>query len=200
MGKRIIALSDGTGNSAAQVWRTNVWRTFEALNLTGSDQVAFYDDGVGTSNFKPLAILGGAFGFGLKRNVIDIYKFVCRNYMFAADYAAAAGTTTTRATFSDDDILGFSFSRGAFTIRVVIGLLIDQGIIKAANEAELDALATEAYRNYRTRHFKTITGIERIFRFSAMAGNTMERSRGRGLCLRASWPAYQVRNRRLQSG
>jgi uncharacterized protein (DUF2235 family) len=35
---------------------------------------------VGTSSFKPLAILGGDFGYGLKRNVIDIYKLVCRNY------------------------------------------------------------------------------------------------------------------------
>ncbi len=80
MGRKIVLLSDGTGNSSAKVWRTNVWRTFEALDLSGSDQVAFYDDGVGTSSFKPLAILGGAFGFGLKRNVIDIYKFACRNY------------------------------------------------------------------------------------------------------------------------
>ena len=71
MSRKIVLLSDGTGNSAAKVWRTNVRRTFEALDLAGSDQVAFYDDGVGTSSFKPLAILGGAFGFGLKRNVID---------------------------------------------------------------------------------------------------------------------------------
>lgn len=48
MGRKIVLLSDGTGNSAAKVWRTNVWRTFEALDLAGSDQVAFYDDGVGT--------------------------------------------------------------------------------------------------------------------------------------------------------
>ena len=65
--KRIILLSDGTGNSAGKVWRTNVWRTFESLDLTSSQQIAFYDDGVGTSSFKPFAILGGAFGFGLKR-------------------------------------------------------------------------------------------------------------------------------------
>src|ERR1700688_2674267 len=71
MSRNIVLLSDGTGNSAAKVWRTNVWRTFEALDLSGNDQVAFYDDGVGTSSFKPMAILGGAFGFGLKRNVID---------------------------------------------------------------------------------------------------------------------------------
>jgi uncharacterized protein (DUF2235 family) len=58
MSRNIVLLSDGTGNSAAKVWRTNVWRTFEALDLSSSDQVAFYDDGVGTSSFKPLAILG----------------------------------------------------------------------------------------------------------------------------------------------
>ena len=29
MGRNIVLLSDGTGNSAAKVWRTNVWRTFE---------------------------------------------------------------------------------------------------------------------------------------------------------------------------
>src|SRR5580700_90473 len=95
--KRIILLSDGTGNSAAKVWRTNVWRIFEALDLTKADQVAFYDDGVGTSSFLPLAMLGGAFGIGLKRNILDLYKFACRNYR------------------DGDEILAFGFSRGAFT-------------------------------------------------------------------------------------
>ena len=69
MSRNIVLLSDGTGNSAAKVWRTNVRRTFEALDLSGNDQIAFYDDGVGTSTFKPWAILGGAFGFGLKRSI-----------------------------------------------------------------------------------------------------------------------------------
>ena len=65
MARKIVVLSENrTGNSSAALWRTNVWRTFDALDLSGSDQVAFYDDGVGTSSFKPLAILGGAFGIG----------------------------------------------------------------------------------------------------------------------------------------
>ena len=38
------------------------------------------------------------FGFGLKRNVINLYKFVCRTYQF-----------------NDDEIYAFGFSRGAFT-------------------------------------------------------------------------------------
>src|SRR5258706_2502228 len=86
MARTIILLSDGTGNAASKVWRTNVWRIFESLDLSNSDQVAFYDDGVGTSSFKPLAIIGGAFGYGLKRNVIDLHRFVCRNYRSSSDY------------------------------------------------------------------------------------------------------------------
>ena len=139
MAKRIVVLSDGTGNSSAAIWRTNVWRTFEALDLSNSDQVAFYDDGVGTSSFKPLAILGGAFGYGLKRNVIDIYKFVCRNYQN-----------------NGDEIFGFGFSRGAFTIRVVIGLILDQGLVQANNELELDRLATASFEDYRRRKYHTV--------------------------------------------
>src|ERR1700712_733749 len=132
MGRKIILLSDGTGNSAAKVWRTNVWRTFEALDLSGNDQVAFYDDGVGTSSFKPMAVLGGAFGLGLRRNVIALYKFACRNYRDAAD-----------------EPFRFGFSRGAFTIRIVMGMIDSQGLVKADSEAELHSLASAAYRAYR---------------------------------------------------
>jgi uncharacterized protein (DUF2235 family) len=144
MPRRIVLLSDGTGNSSAKVWRTNVWRMFCALDLTSNDQVACYDDGVGTSSFKPLAILGGAFGIGLRRNVISLYKFACRNY---------------RST--DDEIFGFGFSRGAFTIRVAIGLILDQGLIHATDmsESELDREARRAYRVYHKKHFHTNWGL-----------------------------------------
>ena len=39
--KRIILLSDGTGNSAGKVWRTNVWRVFEFArpDEPGADRV-----------------------------------------------------------------------------------------------------------------------------------------------------------------
>src|SRR6266568_3162286 len=144
MPRRIVLLSDGTGNSSAKVWRTNVWRMFCALDLADDTQVACYDDGVGTSSFKPLAILGGAFGIGLRRNVISLYKFACRNYRNQGD-----------------EIFGFGFSRGAFTIRVTIGLILDQGLIRAAgmSETELDKRAKRAYRAYHKRHFHTNWGL-----------------------------------------
>jgi uncharacterized protein (DUF2235 family) len=148
MGTRIILLSDGTGNAASKVWRTNVWRVFESLDLTGSDQVANYDDGVGTSSFKPLAILGGAFGWGLKRNVLDLYKFACRNYRS-----------------SEDEIFGFGFSRGAFTIRIVVGLIFDQGLVPHESEEELNRRARDAYRAFRRKNFHTLLRVEEPFRF-----------------------------------
>lgn len=145
-GKRIILLSDGTGNSASQVWKSNVWRVFESLDLRGSDQVAFYDDGVGTSSFKPLAILGGAFGWGLKRNVLDIYKFLCLNYK------------------PGDRIYGFGFSRGAFTIRVLMGFILSQGLVQGTTDAEVYRKARMAYRAYRAEKFHTILRFETIIR------------------------------------
>uniref|UniRef100_Q07H09 T6SS Phospholipase effector Tle1-like catalytic domain-containing protein n=1 Tax=Rhodopseudomonas palustris (strain BisA53) TaxID=316055 RepID=Q07H09_RHOP5 len=144
--KRIVLLSDGTGNSASKVWKSNVWRLFESLDLRGEEQIAFYDDGVGTSSFKPLAILGGVFGWGLKRNVLDIYKFLCTNYR------------------PGDKIYGFGFSRGAFTIRVVIGLILSQGLVRGDTDAEFYQNAKMAYRAYRAEKFRTIWRIEMLFR------------------------------------
>lgn len=133
--KNIILLSDGTGNSAAKVWRTNVWRLFESLDLTNSRQVAIYNDGVGSSSFKPLAMLGGAFGWGLKRNVLDLYSFLCRNY-----------------DEPDTQIYAFGFSRGAFTVRVLLGLIDSQGLVPLTDQTPEEQLrrdAKGAYRVYR---------------------------------------------------
>lgn len=148
MGKKIILFSDGTGNSAAKVWRTNVYRIFESVDLSSSDQISFYDDGVGTSSFLPLAVLGGAFGWGLKRNVLDLYKFLCRNY-----------------SSDKDEIFAFGFSRGAFTIRVVVGLVANQGLVSFSSEEELDRKIKAAYRAYRAEKYRSNLQIEAPFRW-----------------------------------
>jgi len=134
-GRNIVVLSDGTGNSSAKAQKTNVWRMFQALEQAGTQQIAKYDDGVGTSSNKYLAAFGGAFGWGLKRNVLDLYKFVCRNYR------------------PGDRIYGFGFSRGAFTIRVLTGFISREGLVSFRTESELDRHAAEAYRSYRRKSF-----------------------------------------------
>jgi uncharacterized protein (DUF2235 family) len=144
--EKIIILSDGTGNAASSVWRTNVWRIFQSLDLQGNQQAAKYDDGVGTSSFVPLALLGGAFGWGLKRNVLDSYEFICRNYQ------------------PDSKLYLFGFSRGAFTARVLAAFILDQGLVDTDSEAERHDLARKAYRAYRANGYHSIWRIEVVFR------------------------------------
>jgi hypothetical protein len=69
-------MGDGTGNSSAKVQKTNVWRIYQALDLSNEKQIARYDNGVGTPSNRYLALAGGTFGWGLKRNVLDIHMFV----------------------------------------------------------------------------------------------------------------------------
>ena len=152
--KSIILLSDGTGNSSAKLFKTNVWRLYEAVDLGPAEpkkqrQIAFYDDGVGSSAFRPLAMLGGIFGLGLKRNVLELYSYVCRNYDPHSVAAPESGITD-----SGDHIYGFGFSRGAFTMRLAIAMIADQGIIPYTNDDELQRKvepAYEVFRRFRTR-------------------------------------------------
>lgn len=130
--KTIVLFSDGTGNSSAKLFRTNVWRMYEAIELdaAGARQVVFYDEGVGNSGFKPLAALGGIFGWGLRRNVVQLYSFLCRNYEPGAH------------------IYLFGFSRGAFTVRMLAGLIASQGVVDYRSEADLAHQAADAFRSY----------------------------------------------------
>ena len=166
MAKKLIVLSDGTGNSAAKLFKTNVWKLYEALDLTpSSDQIAAYDDGVGTSRFKPWALLTGAFGFGLKRNVLKMYVFLSRHYhneIEAQQRAKREGGAQQdpKALPVPPEIYGFGFSRGAFTVRVLAGLVIRQGLVPHASESEMARMALLSYRAYRKECFKTKTRIE----------------------------------------
>ena len=155
MYKNIILFSDGTGNSSGKSAKTNVWRVYQAVDLTDPKvpteprQFAFYDNGVGTSSFKPFALLGGALGIGLARNVRDLYAFACRTYR------------PPDKTYPGDKIYCFGFSRGAFTIRVLVGLMMDQGLVPYdGNEADLKRNVAAAYREYRKKcHTKFKFGL-----------------------------------------
>ena len=130
--KNIVLLSDGKGNSRAQNWKSNVWRFYKALDLSSPEkQVAFYDDGVGSSSFKIFAALGGAFGFGLARNVREIYAFLCRTYQ------------------PGDRIIIVGFSRGAYTARVLAGLITTQGIVRYTDPTALRKSVHSAYKAFR---------------------------------------------------
>jgi uncharacterized protein (DUF2235 family) len=143
MAKRIVICSDGTGNTAIKGRGTNVFKLFEAVDLTGhrfdfsvTPQIALYDDGVGTENFKPIKIFAGATGYGLGRNVKQLYKELVRIYD------------------PGDEIFMFGFSRGAFTVRTLVGLiatcgLIDPAKVEPKTTKRLNTIVKKAYRAYR---------------------------------------------------
>lgn len=132
--KRILLFSDGTGNSSGKLNKTNVWRMYEAADFGIPEdaneiiQIGRYDDGIGTTAFRPLALMQGIFGFGLGHNVRALYLFLCQNYR------------------PGDEVCLFGFSRGAFTVRVLAGLIDRQGILAAENGEDLPALVGRAYR------------------------------------------------------
>ena len=153
MAINIVLLSDGTGNSSSSPFKSNVWRLYQAIDIEVPPedaklprQIVYYDNGVGTENFKPLRALGGAFGVGVWKNVKDIYTYVCRNYV-----PGDAGKFDDPGKPDDtgDQIYGFGFSRGAFTIRLVMGLIGKCGIVKALSDAQLDECVEQAYQAYR---------------------------------------------------
>ncbi len=151
--KNIVLLSDGTGNSAAKKNKTNVWRLYQTLDLHDDNQIALYDDGVGTQKNAVLKALGGAFGYGMKRNVIEMYKYLCRNFIDAAanqNNANADSQAQALPPEEDDKIYMFGFSRGAFTVRVLADFVANVGLCTYyKDEKQLDKFAHENYRYYR---------------------------------------------------
>ena len=117
-GKNIIVCADGTGNADVKGRGSNVFKLFEAIDTTSHlhnmnvpRQVAFYDEGVGTESWWPRRVLGGAMGVGLKTNICELYQEIARVYE------------------PGDRLYLFGFSRGAFTVRALAGLIDCCGIL-----------------------------------------------------------------------
>ncbi len=146
MAQNIVLLSDGTGQRGGVGFTTNVWQLYEAL-LRNDHQRVCYDDGVGSEKMMVSRVLGGAVGLGLARNVRHLYSFLVRTWE------------------SGDRIFLFGFSRGAFTVRLLAGLIAECGIIdlkKATSDKELDEMVRAAYCAFRSSQF--FPGVARTFK------------------------------------
>ncbi|MDB5677116.1 DUF2235 domain-containing protein [Sphingomonas bacterium] len=162
--KSIVLFSDGTGNGSGKLFKTNVWRLYEATDLGPNPeqgerlQVGYYDNGIGSQAFKPLAILTGIFGIGLKRNVLTLYRYACRNH------------NRTQG----DSIYAFGFSRGAFTIRVVIALIASQGLVEYEDERELLRKSAQAYRQMRREAWPRAKIAQGVYWVARQIGGTLD--------------------------
>jgi len=126
MSKRIVFCADGTWQSPVN--NTNVYRLFKALTVT-ADQVTYYDDGVGADASGLDRVLQGAFGQGLLQKIQDGYTKIAHVYE------------------PGDEIFLFGFSRGAYTVRSLAGMIANCGLPTGAFSDTCVAQAFAAYRD-----------------------------------------------------
>ena len=129
MPKNIVIFSDGTGQAGGLNFdeaRTNVYKLYRAsrvgpdTKIEPSEQVAFYDPGLGSASdgghFKIgwmrwlYNLASMATGLGITRNIVDCYAAIINLYE------------------DGDRIFLVGFSRGAYTVRSVAGVMSHCGI------------------------------------------------------------------------
>ncbi len=136
--KRIVICADGTWNERDQLDEgsgkrrptnvTKIARAVRALDGAGTHQVVGYFDGVGTDGGMD-KFTGGAFGRGIEDNVRAIYRFLLYNYV------------------EGDQVYLFGFSRGAFTVRTLVGFMNKVGLVRKGE----DYFVPELYALYESR-------------------------------------------------
>jgi uncharacterized protein (DUF2235 family) len=138
--RNIVICCDGTGNEISENI-SNVLKLYRCLRKTEKTtprQIVYYDPGVGTltrpdpwhrlrQNFN--AILGLATGYGLDDNVLAAYRFLAHNWQ------------------DGDRIYLFGFSRGAYTVRVLAGLIHKVGLI-TPEQSNLAGSGLTAYKQF----------------------------------------------------
>lgn len=127
----IVICADGTWNRPEEDLEkdhpTNVLKLARAIRPSQGElkQHVFYDWGLGSYHN---ALSAGATGRGIHKNILDGYRYIVQNYA------------------PNDNIYLFGFSRGAYTVRALSGLINNCGIIKRP-DARLIMRAWEIYKH-----------------------------------------------------
>jgi len=135
--KRIAIFCDGTWNTPdekvnGKLSQTNVVKMANALSSKSADgktQLLYYDVGIGSEGDLFTQVYDGATGTGISENILQAYRFILKNYEPC------------------DELFFFGFSRGAFTVRSLAGLIRNSGILKRENIEKLSS----AYQLYQSR-------------------------------------------------
>ena len=135
--KRIVICCDGTWNTPDKQENnlyciTNVAKIAEAVKERSEDstrQLVYYHLGVGTSGSLFHRIFDGATGAGISQNILDAYRYLILNYEIG------------------DELFLIGFSRGAFTVRSLSGLIRNSGIL----QPKMIDLVNRAYTLYKSR-------------------------------------------------
>ena len=156
----LIVCCDGTWNTEDQSKEgvpipTNVVRLFNALSerdADGKEQKRYYHPGIGTEGSVIDRIKGGAVGAGLDKNVMSAYRWLCAHH---AD---------------GDRICLFGFSRGAFTVRSLGGMIGACGLLDLAEVPDKEAwkrVETAYAQCYRVKPAERGDWADAAWRFRA---------------------------------
>jgi uncharacterized protein (DUF2235 family) len=154
--KNIVICCDGTGNEFGDA-NSNVVKLYSTLIINQS-QVGYYHPGVGTMG-APTArgriekewtrLKGLAFGGGLLDNVSDAYRYLMDVY---AD---------------GDRIYLFGFSRGAYTVRALGGVLHMFGLLCPGNHGHIPyIMRMYAARRRKAGRQKATANIDHEFKYT----------------------------------
>jgi uncharacterized protein (DUF2235 family) len=173
MAKNVVFLADGTWNGPGQPdeapQTTNVFKLFgllagsdslDTLALQGEQerqltdagrvlQVAKYLHGVGDSRNPVVRLFGGAFGAGVIARIVRGYTFVSRH------------------CDDGDRIVLVGFSRGAYTVRALAGLIAGQGLLPAQDCADPERayrLGAAVWAAHRSRRDESAQGKSLLHR------------------------------------
>lgn len=138
--RNLVFCADGTWNSDDDNQKlTNVHRisTLAKSTIVGDvEQITEYRSGVGTGSLLD-KLIGGGFGRGLDDNIKDGYRWLSEHYQLG------------------DRIFLFGFSRGAYTVRSLVGLINRKSLMKFTGSSLSDAAKTnlvdQAFSTYRKR-------------------------------------------------
>ncbi|KAI4660774.1 uncharacterized protein J4E79_005342 [Alternaria viburni] len=120
--------------TAAKVHHIKPHKT-TTTDSSSPDIIAGYQEGVGLNKTFLQYIWDGATASTISDECIAVYRFIVENYT------------------PDHEIWLFGFSRGAFTVRCVAGMINNCGIIKrlpSYSDAEVQRLCYEVFRTYRS--------------------------------------------------
>ncbi|KAF4539637.1 Cysteine synthase a [Lasiodiplodia theobromae] len=130
--KRLIVCCDGTWQASDKTYGitpSNIAKLSRMIDREDRDpeddrvipQVVYYQSGVGTGTAGPLAVgYEGSVGAGLSENVSTAYHYLSTNFH----------AKNRHEGFTNDEIFLFGFSRGAYTARVLCGLVTEMGLLR----------------------------------------------------------------------
>jgi len=164
MGRNIVICSDGTGNTFDS-HVTNVTRLIKCLALNDQErQVVVYDQGVGTNARRASAVAAYQKGLGgqealrvlpaplestaLPKRLLDRTRGLLFGYGLVENLRQMYQELANLYSGPDDQVFLFGFSRGAFTVRALAGLLYRCGLPNQES-ADLDARFARAWELYQ---------------------------------------------------